>query len=244
MQETKNYKLKKPDLDDFYDIQDFNANTDIIDKALSNIQSNLNKIEQNIYTSQEVDEKFTKKSELEETADEINLKLDSFKKNIGKLEVSQTPFNSIVQSNNCTIVAGAKYKSILASKGECLKLVTDKTEKQLLTGVFKGLNYGRYGISLRMSIDKKDDRNVALIYIKARNKNKGTIKTLLTKTIKGEIFESPLIFYQFYFNVDFNGDESGECELLIEINTHPESSETNVMFDYAYASLMMPAVYI
>ena len=35
--ETTNYKLKKPAPDDFYNIEDFNANFDAIDKALSDI---------------------------------------------------------------------------------------------------------------------------------------------------------------------------------------------------------------
>lgn len=32
--ETMNYKLKKPSEDDFYDVQDFNGNMDLIDKGL------------------------------------------------------------------------------------------------------------------------------------------------------------------------------------------------------------------
>lgn len=35
--ETTNYKLKKPAPDDFYNIEDFNGNFDIIDKAVSEI---------------------------------------------------------------------------------------------------------------------------------------------------------------------------------------------------------------
>ena len=34
MQETEEYKLKKPDADDFFDIEDFNENTDKIEQAL------------------------------------------------------------------------------------------------------------------------------------------------------------------------------------------------------------------
>lgn len=32
--ETTNYKLKKPSDDDFYDVQDFNGNMDLIDKGM------------------------------------------------------------------------------------------------------------------------------------------------------------------------------------------------------------------
>lgn len=40
--ETMNYKLKKPSEDDFYDVQDFNENMDLIDKGL---KQNANRIE-------------------------------------------------------------------------------------------------------------------------------------------------------------------------------------------------------
>ncbi len=37
---TENLKLEKPDRDDFYDIEVFNRNADIIDKFLSGIRNN------------------------------------------------------------------------------------------------------------------------------------------------------------------------------------------------------------
>ena len=41
MQETENYKLKKPDKKEFYDIGIFNDNADVIDRELANIKNNL-----------------------------------------------------------------------------------------------------------------------------------------------------------------------------------------------------------
>ena len=34
MEYTPNYELKKPEQDDFYNVEDFNENADIIDQAL------------------------------------------------------------------------------------------------------------------------------------------------------------------------------------------------------------------
>ena len=40
MKETTNYHLKKPEETDFYDVEDFNYNADLIDEKLSNIEHN------------------------------------------------------------------------------------------------------------------------------------------------------------------------------------------------------------
>ena len=41
MQETEKYKLKKPSAEDFFNIQDFNENTDKIEQALKENAENL-----------------------------------------------------------------------------------------------------------------------------------------------------------------------------------------------------------
>lgn len=41
MQETEKYKLKKPDAEDFFNIEDFNENTDKIEQALKENAENL-----------------------------------------------------------------------------------------------------------------------------------------------------------------------------------------------------------
>lgn len=40
MKETTNYHLKKPEETDFYDVEDFNYNADLIDEKLSNLATN------------------------------------------------------------------------------------------------------------------------------------------------------------------------------------------------------------
>ena len=40
MQETPNYKFKKPENDDFFNIEDLNANFDIIDEAIAEVSKN------------------------------------------------------------------------------------------------------------------------------------------------------------------------------------------------------------
>ena len=37
MEQTKNYKLNKPGQDDFYNVEDFNQNADILDQALKEL---------------------------------------------------------------------------------------------------------------------------------------------------------------------------------------------------------------
>lgn len=40
MQETPNYKFKKPENDDFFNIEDLNANFDIIDEVIAEVSKN------------------------------------------------------------------------------------------------------------------------------------------------------------------------------------------------------------
>ena len=43
---TKNYNLKKPTDTDFYNVQDFNSNVDIIDASLNNLNNSINNLDQ------------------------------------------------------------------------------------------------------------------------------------------------------------------------------------------------------
>ena len=45
---TKNYNLKKPYPDDFFDINDFNSNADIIDASLNNLNNSINNLDEKI----------------------------------------------------------------------------------------------------------------------------------------------------------------------------------------------------
>ena len=45
---TKNYKLKKPYPDDFFDVNDFNGNADIIDSSLNNLDKKIDSVADNI----------------------------------------------------------------------------------------------------------------------------------------------------------------------------------------------------
>ena len=52
---TPNYNLKKPSLNDFFNVQDFNDNTDIIDEELGKANEEIGNLIQNTYTKQQVD---------------------------------------------------------------------------------------------------------------------------------------------------------------------------------------------
>src|SRR5690606_801737 len=44
MKYTENYNLKKPEAEDFYNVEDFNENADIIDKKLKDLEDNFEKV--------------------------------------------------------------------------------------------------------------------------------------------------------------------------------------------------------
>ena len=53
MKYTENYNLKKPEAEDFYNVEDFNENADIIDGELKNLEDN--KVDVIIILRDEVD---------------------------------------------------------------------------------------------------------------------------------------------------------------------------------------------
>lgn len=53
MKHTTNYNLNKPDPDDFYDIDDFNDNADIIDEELQNIKDMIPTIDEELSSTSE-----------------------------------------------------------------------------------------------------------------------------------------------------------------------------------------------
>ena len=63
MKTTENYKLKKPDADDFYNIDDQNENMDIIDAKLATMSSG---IAQNVEELSQVKTKLETKPSYEE----------------------------------------------------------------------------------------------------------------------------------------------------------------------------------
>ena len=52
---TPNYNLKKPSLNDFFNVQDFNDNTDVIDEELAKSNEQIENVKQTTYTKQQVD---------------------------------------------------------------------------------------------------------------------------------------------------------------------------------------------
>lgn len=147
-----------------------------------------------------------------------------------------------LEAKDCTLNKGELRKTFLASKGECISATTNGTESSICTGIFKGLNHGKYAISVRLAIGTLTSASVIKIILKAKGKTTNT--TLATKIVDGSIFTTADSFVQVYFTVDFKGVETEELELEMDLLTHTGSSNNVVSFDYAYANLIMPSVYI
>ena len=103
MKYTTNYNLKKPDQDDFYNIEDLNSNAEVIDTELKKIDEKANATEQRAkaYTDQEVE---TLTQETTQAIDTVNQRITSHKaENVTAHNVSRGTSTFAGSGNEVTI---------------------------------------------------------------------------------------------------------------------------------------------
>ena len=134
--------------------------------------------------------------------------------------------------------AGTLTADNLASTGYNLTLVSTSTAANLYTGTFKDLRFGRLSLCLRiLSSNNTSTSNILTVTVKAGS------TTLLTKNIKGTDFTSTSQYTNICTSFDYNGTTSAKSPVQIQVSTTTVSGIT-FKFDYAYASIMTPAVFI
>lgn len=87
MKETINYKFKKPDSNDFFNIDHFNYNTDLVDKELDNLKKEIDgKSTDATGTSYDNTNSKLTATNLQGAIDELNTKTDENKTSISNLK--------------------------------------------------------------------------------------------------------------------------------------------------------------
>lgn len=126
----------------------------------------------------------------------------------------------------------------LASKGSCYHYLTTSNKETICHGVFSDVNYGHYSLCVRICVDNNSSSSPILTF-NIFNKE----SYLLTKEVKGVNFDSNSQYCYLCTTFEYNGSSEEKSPLHFELKTTGVSN-INVYFDYAYITLITPAVYI
>lgn len=142
-----------------------------------------------------------------------------------------------INTKDCTS-AGTLSTDTFASKGKSYQLTTNGTAQNLYTGTFSDVNFGSYALCLRLKVSSANANNT--FTVKVLN---GTtvIKTI---DIAANRFDSTNNFCDICTTFDYAGTSSAKQALQLQVLTNTASSSNSVRFDYAYISLLTPAIYI
>ena len=167
---TENYNLKKPSDTDFYNVQDFNNNADIIDSALANkldadsadnfakeisVQEVISKVDTNAkeFSLQNLNNKIGNYDDSKESSNSIFSKINSIDTNVDKI------LNSNFQSYKQILLKKTSF-SIKTSVTNCLEINGTGKLVGIMYSLGASVSSGRY-VYARILID-----NNTILYVK------------------------------------------------------------------------------
>ena len=125
-----------------------------------------------------------------------------------------------------------------ASNGYSYTITSSDTAQMLYRGDFKDMKFGNYSICMRMKVsDNSSSSNILTV-----NLNSGS-SVILSKQISGTMFDSTSDYCYLCTSFEYksNGNNKAPISFSLETNT---VSGIDVYFDYAYISLITPAIYL
>lgn len=163
---------------------------------------------------------------------------DKFSKLESLKEISFDTF-SIIDFNSDFTTAGTEITDSMASLGKAIQTTTTTSAKNLITANFSDVKFGKYALCLRLKVSS----NTSSSSVFTANIMNGS-NTILSKSILGTYFDSTSNYCYICTTFDYSGSSSSaKQKLQLKLNTGTVSG-LEVRFDYAYISLITPAVYI
>ena len=146
---------------------------------------------------------------------------------------------SVIDFNSDFTTAGTKITDSMASLGKAIQTTTTTSAKNLITANFSDVKFGKYALCLRLKVSS----NTSSSSVFTANIMNGS-STILSKSILGTYFDSTSNYCYICTTFDYSGSSSSaKQKLQLKLNTGTVSG-LEVRFDYAYISLITPAVYI
>ena len=172
---------------------------------------------------------------LSEHIEETNDKFSKLESLIGR---SFDTF-SIIDFNSDFTTAGTEITDSMASLGKAIQTTTTTSAKNLITANFSDVKFGKYALCLRLKVSS----NTSSSSVFTENIVNGS-NTILSKPILGTYFDSTSNYCYICTTFDYSGSSSSaKQKLQLKLNTGTVSG-LEVRFNYAYISLITPAVYI
>lgn len=147
---------------------------------------------------------------------------------------------AIVDINTPGISGSGKVESdLLASHEQCYALTTSSsTNYCLYSGAFSDVKYGHYALCARVKIGSTTSAS-SLVQLKVLNGSKEIVST----NFPGSVFKTSSQYYYLYTTFTYEGSGSAKDQLTFQLHTHLVNG-IKVYFDYAYISMIIPAVFI
>ena len=157
------------------------------------------------------------------------------------VELQQGPGNFALIDNateGCTS-AGTLTTDLMASNGKAYVATTTATAFSLFKATFPEVKFGKYSLCMRLKINANTSSSTVL----AVNLLSGST-TILNKYIIGTNFDKTNNYCYICTTFDYDGS-SGTAKQPLQLNINTGTVEgLEVRFDYAYITLITPAVYI
>lgn len=157
------------------------------------------------------------------------------------VELQQGPGNFALIDNTtegCTS-AGTLTTDLMASNGKAYIATTTATAFSLFKATFPEVKFGKYSLCMRLKISANTSSSTVL----AVNLLSGST-TILNKYIIGTNFDKTNNYCYICTTFDYDGS-SGTAKQPLQLNINTDTVKgLEVRFDYAYITLITPAVYI
>lgn len=136
------------------------------------------------------------------------------------------------------ITNGELIEDMGASHGKAFQVTSSsESNKALYSGVFSDIKFGKYALCLRLKTNNITTSNILQIMI---FNGSNVIKT---ENITGAQFGTAGKYQYIYSTFDYEGDGITKEPLRIHVVTQLIDGVT-VCFDYAYISMIIPAVFL
>ena len=154
-------------------------------------------------------------------------------------DISFDTFSTIDNTTEGCTSSGVLTTDLMASNGKAYSLTTATTSKNVFTAEFSDVKFGKYALCMRVRVSANTSSS-AILNVNMLNGS----TNILSKNILGTNFDSNTKYCYICTTFDYEGSSSTAKQPLIFSLYSTNVSGITVYFDYAYISLLTPAVYI
>ncbi len=142
-----------------------------------------------------------------------------------------------INTSNIT-TQGSVIDDTYASHGKSYLIMTGDSNAILYSSELPDIKFGNYALCLRMKIGAESTEDLVRVSLLSNGTN------IAQKVFNGSNFDNAQNYQYLYTTFQYNGDGSSNKSLIIRIETLPTSSKVEIRFDYAYATMIMPSIFL